>query len=499
MQPLTSMNANRRRLAAVAVAGLMAAICAGAVALRAETNAQESAALSYANDLSSAFRTAADKVLPSVVMITNKPANVMPADHPDPGIDKLPFGDMFRDHDLKRFFREMPSVPAPPQGGIGSGVIVDESGVILTNDHVVAGGGTVTVRLQDGREFEAIEVKTDPKTDLAVVRIEADNLKAVPMGDSDQMQIGDWVLALGQPFGLEGTVTAGIISAKGRGIGLNDRESYLQTDAAINPGNSGGPLVNLDGEVIGINTAISSRSGGSEGIGFAVPINVAKWVSEQLRHDGTVHRGQLGVSIQSLTHQLAEQFGLKPGDGVLVNDVLADSPAAQAGVKTGDVIVEFAGKKISEPRELQFAVEETKPGSEQQLVVVRGGERLTLTAAIREVAGGNDASGKAGTAGDDEFSLQKYGFGIGALSAELAEQMGMKDARGVAITSVEEGTPAGEAGLKAGMLVTEVNRKPVTSVEEFRQAIEKESAEKGMLLLVRTSEGSRFVALLPKA
>jgi serine protease Do len=498
MKPFSLSSAMRSRFAAVTVAVAAATAGAGILSLRAAPNPADTAAIAQAKDLSNAFRSVSDSVLPSVVMITNKPAAAMPTAQPGEGMPEMPFGDLFQNPELKRFFKDLPSMPKMPHrhgGGIGSGVIIDPAGIILTNNHVVAGGGTVTVRLHDGREFQAEEVKTDPKTDLAVVRIKADNLPAAKLGDSDQTQIGDWVLALGQPFGLEGTVTAGIISAKGRGIGINDRESYLQTDAAINPGNSGGPLVNLNGEVIGINTAISSSSGGNQGIGFAVPVNMAKWVSNQLVSGGTVHRGQLGVSIQMLTQPLAERFGLKVHEGVLINQVLDGSPAAEAGLKVGDVIVEFAGKAVSDPRELQLAVEQTQPGSEQTLTIIRDGNRMNMAAKVRQ----GETTEVAAPNSPGEYKLNELGFEVGPLSADSAEQMGMKGALGVVVTSVTEGSRAQDAGLKNGMVVTEVNRTAVKSVEEFRKAMEQEPKEKGCLLLVRTTEGSRFLVLPPRA
>lgn len=500
MKTLSLSKTKRSGLAAVAAVALAGSM-GMSMMLAAVEKPATSPAVAQANDLSAAFRHVSDTVLPSVVTITNKPIAVPAADRRSPNMRDIPFDELFKNRDMQKFFREMPfEMPQNPKshGGIGSGVIIDNAGVILTNNHVVSGGGTVTVRLHDGREFEATEVKTDPKSDLAVVRIKADNLQAAHLGDSDQTQVGDWVLALGQPFGLEGTVTAGIISAKGRGIGLNARENYLQTDAAINPGNSGGPLVNLNGEVIGINTAISSNSGGSEGIGFAIPVNTAKWVSGQLVSGGTVHRGQLGVSIQAMTHQLAEQFGMSAREGVLVNSVLEGSPAAEAGMKVGDVIVEFAGKAVSEPRELQMAVEQVPAGSEQKLIVVRDGKRETLTAKVRQTEASESADKMTpNTAG--EFKLDELGFEVGPLTPSAAEQMEMKGVEGVVITSVSDGSRAEDAGLKNGMVITQVNRAEIKSVDDFRKAMEKDSKEKGTLLLVRTSEGSRFVILPPKA
>jgi serine protease Do len=498
MQPFKRLSAKTTRSTAVVATALALSLVTGILTLyaSAETGVETRTdpAIASANDLSNAFRGAADEVSPSVVMITNKPMATTTAADRGPSKRDFPFGEFFKGRDLHRFFRDAPSIPKAPHGGIGSGVIIDGSGLILTNNHVVAGGGTITVRTHDGREFQAAEVMTDPKTDLAVVRIEAEDLSPARLGDSDRMQTGDWVIALGQPFGLEGTVTAGIISAKGRGIGLNARENYLQTDAAINPGNSGGPLVNLNGEVIGINTAISSSSGGNQGIGFAVPINLAKWVSGQLQHDGTVRRAQLGVSIQPISHELAQQFGLESRDGALVNDVLNDSPAAKAGLKPGDIIVEFAGTKISDPRELQRTVEQAEPGTAQELGVVRDGKRITLTATV-----GEQTADGSGAAAADGFQLEQLGLEVRPLSADLTDKLKMKDIAGVVIASVRSGSPAAEAGLRSGMVITEVDRISIKSIEEFRTAMEQRSSDEGTLLLVRTSEGSRFVVLPPNA
>ncbi len=322
------------------------------------TPAEAAHAVASAKGLSTAFRVASEQVLPAVVTIENEPKAVTADDNattpPKPNpfgernpFEGTPFEDFFKDHGFN--FEMPPGQPQPHAGGSGSGVVIDPSGIILTNNHVVAGDGEVTVRLHDGREFKATNVWTDPKTDIAVVKIDAQDLVAAKLGNSDTVSVGDWVLALGQPFGLEDTVTAGIISAKHRGIGITARENFLQTDAAINPGNSGGPLVNLDGEVVGINTAISSRSGGNDGVGFAIPINLAKWVGDQLVQGGTVHRAYLGVGIQPVTATLAEQFKVKPREGVAVTDVFPNTPAAKAGLQSGDVIVEYAGVAVSNP------------------------------------------------------------------------------------------------------------------------------------------------------
>jgi serine protease Do len=462
----------------------------------------------YANSLSKAFRDAAEQVLPSVVMITNTPAVAQVSNDqgrpPENWWDENPFGDMFPGlpgPDLHRFFRELPSVPEMPRHGMqgmGSGVIVDPSGVILTNNHVVDSGGKITVRLHDGREFEAVEVKQDPKTDLAIVRIQgATDLKAAKLGNSEETLVGDWVIALGQPFGLEGTVTAGIVSAKGRGIGITARENFIQTDAAINPGNSGGPLVNLKGEVIGINTAISSNSGGYQGVGFAVPINLAKWVGGQLEKHGVVHRAYLGVMIQPVTQPLAEQFGVKVHEGVLVTEVQPNTPAGRAGLKSGDVIVEFAGKAVANPQELQGVVERTDIGGKATVVVVREGKRMNLTVTLDEQPEnyGLARNESRGFSKPESSTFDKLGLQMETLSPEVAEQLGLKGTSGVVITDVRTGSPADQAGLESGMVITQANHKPVKNLDDFRKATDNQALEKGVLLLVRTSDGARFVVL----
>jgi serine protease Do len=465
--------------------------------------------VSYAKTLSTAFREAARKVLPSVVMITNTPAAGDQADDAagseEFGSDDSPFGDLFKNNpQFRQFFHNLPKeLPSPHHGrhgvrGMGSGVVIDPSGIILTNNHVVDGGGKIMVRLTDGREFEASEVKTDPKTDLAIVRIKnAGTLTAATLGNSDELEVGDWVLALGEPFGLEGTVTAGIISAKGRAMGITARESFLQTDAAINPGNSGGPLVNLDGEVVGINTAISTESGGNEGVGFAVPVNLARWVAEQLIHSGNVRRAYLGVLIQPVTQPLAEQFGLKNRHGAIVAEVLPGGPAAKAGVHTGDVILEFAGHEVQSPGELQGLVEQSPIGQRQSLVILRDGKRATLdfTTAEMPANAGVARSSPRGHGGGESSRFEKLGLQVETLTSELAEQLGVKVASGVVITNVVQGSLADLAGLSNGMVITEVNRKPVKSVEEFSKAVNERTVAKGLLLLVQTSNGSRYVVL----
>ena len=476
------------------------------------TSPQARENLSHANALSQAFRASSNRVLPAVVAIQNvvQPKLVqrdIPRRSPrqlPPGMQRPGMEDL--DPLLKRFFEGMPDLeemqPDQPRSGresSGSGVIIDASGIILTNNHVVAGGGKLRVKMHDGREFDAVDVKTDPSTDLAVLKIKANApLPFAELGDSDQMMIGDWVLALGQPFGLQDTVTAGIISAKGRDIGITRHNEFLQTDAAINPGNSGGPLVNLEGQVIGINTAISSSSGGFQGIGFAVPVNVAKWVSSQLLKDGAVHRAYLGVGIQPIDQVLAEQLGLSTSQGALITDVQKDSPAAVAGMKPQDVVVEFAGQPVHSPRQLQAVVGRAPLGSTQPLVVLRDGKRVTLQVSVREQPknyGERIAQEEQDVAKPESSPFENLGLDIAPLTADLAKKLSVSAESGVVVTNVETGSVAAQAGLQQGDVITQVGRTAVTNVAEFSAAVKKADLAKGLMLLVKSDEGSRFVVL----
>jgi len=477
----------------------------GAMSMPAAAEPKADSSTSYVRSLSKAFQDVAKKVHPAVVLIKSRPAveEAAAADEaPGDSFEDHPFGDMLPP-EFRRFFKDMPRAPRGgfgfPRGmpaSVGSGVIVDPSGVILTNHHVVQGGGKIVVRLFDGREFDAVEIKTDPKTDLAILRIKgAGPLTAAQFGDSDRMQVGDWVLALGGPFGLEGTVTAGIVSAKGRGLESETRASFIQTDAAINPGNSGGPLVNLDGEIVGINRAIASNTGGYQGVGFAISSNLAQWVCRQLIDHGSVRRGYLGVAIQPLEQNLAEKFGVRTHQGVVIAAVQPDTPAAEAGLKPGDVVLEFAGKSVDDPKELQQAVDQSAIGKKQNLTLLRDGKRMTLEVTPREqpadygLAGGDFLKpGPSGTLRDE-----KLGLSVGNLTPDVAEKLGAKPGEGVVITEVREGSPARMAGLAAGMVIVQVDRKPVKSVDEFHAAMEKQSLAKGVLLLVQSGQGTRGV------
>lgn len=498
------MNTRPRIVKAILTASVLAGVVGQAGFAAGQDEATESKR--FARELSAAFRFAAQEVLPAVVTIQKKPEPItrreqrrVPQRNPFEG---TPFEDMFRENDpLYEFFRELPDRPRRRGVGMGSGVIVDPSGVILTNNHVVEGDGTIEVQLSDGRTFEATRVETDPRTDLAVVWIdEAGPLKSARLGNSDELEIGDWVLAVGHPFGLFQSVTAGIISAKGRGIGVAMREDFIQTDAAINPGNSGGPLINLEGEVVGINTAISSRTGGYQGAGFAIPINLAKWVSEQLVKTGTVRRAYLGTEIGPVTAELAEQFGVDVNNGALVTHVIPESPADEGGIEPGDVVVEFGDKRVKNPHDLVAAVERASIGERQRVEVIRDGQRRTLgvtvklqpknygMARLRRRANGFSQD-------SDRMAYERWGLEIGPLAPEAAEQLGLpENAGGVLITDVSRSGPARLAGLSAGMVILQVNRRPVTTPEQF-DAIISEADDQQLLLLVRTRSGSRFVVL----
>jgi len=455
-----------------------------------------------AKSLSRAFRAAAKKVIPTVVTIkaTAKPVEKraprkLPRENPFKG---TPFEEFFEDQFPEGF--ELPR-RFQPREGKGSGVIIDSAGIILTNHHVVEGADEVIVELADGRQFKAVEVKSDEQSDLAVVRIKADGpLPAAALGDSDSLDIGDWVLAIGNPFELEMTVSAGIISAKGRSLSTAKRTNFLQTDAAINPGNSGGPLVNLDGEVVGINTAIASMVGGFQGVGFAIPINQAKWVAKQLIETGTVQRAYLGVAIAQIDGPLARQLGVQPHRGVLVNEVFPDTPAAAAGLKEGDVILSFAGQSVNNPRQLQEVVERSPIDSKQVMEVLREGKKINVPVVVKALPKDFGARAPAlvqprQPSEPPTFESEQLGMQVAELTDELARRLGLQGMSGVVITDVTPNGPADRAGLGEGMLIMRVGKRPVKSLQEFQEAIKQESLKQGILLLVRTPEGNRFVVL----
>ncbi len=462
-----------------------------------EQQANADPGLAKAEDLSRAFRAAASQVIPTVVKIrtATRPKAIE-------GSDEIPFDNPFKGTPCEEFFGdEFRVFPLPREfpgrEGLGSGVIIDPAGVILTNNHVVAEADEVIIELADGRQFKATDIKTDEQTDLAVVRIKTDTpLPAAKLGDSDSLEIGDWVLAVGCPFELDLTVSAGIISGKGRALAAGRRTNFLQTDAAINPGNSGGPLVNLRGEVVGINTAIASRTGGYQGVGFAIPVNVAKWVTAQLIEAGKVQRAYLGVVIGKMDGPLASKLGVEPGKGVVVSEVMPSTPAAAAGLQVGDVILAFAGRPVGEPRQLQEVVERSPIGSSQRVEILRDGKRLTLSVKLEALPEDYEvASRPQGAPGSTRYRNSDLGLGVTELTDQLARQLGFEGLSGVVVSDVEPGGLAATAGVREGMLIMRVGKRPVKSVAEFREALQGESIEEGVLLLLRTADGNRFVVL----
>ncbi len=379
------------------------------------------------------------------------------------------------------------------QEGQGSGFIISPEGYILTNNHVVGDADTIRVRLPDDREFKAEIVGTDPQSDVALIKIEdADNLPVLPLGDSSKLEVAEWVIAIGNPFGLSQTVTLGVVSATGRsGIGINDYENFIQTDAAINPGNSGGPLINSRGEAVGINTALFSKTGGYMGIGFAIPINMAKSIEQQLQKHGKVHRGWLGVVIQDVNKELARSFGLKEARGVLISEVQPDSPAEAAGIKRDDIIIRLNGEEIDDASDLRNKVALLRPESTASVSVLRDGKEKKIRVAI-----GQRPSDDDGRLGSSKIkSLQDYGLTLQELTRELAERFDYETDSGLIVSNVEPGSPAARAGLKPGQLVEEVNRKPVNSLADLKAAIGQSRDPGNILLRVRSGNYATYVVL----
>ena len=389
-----------------------------------------------------------------------------------------------------QFFRHFsPEMPRSfTQRSLGSGVIIDADGYIVTNAHVVKNAEKIVVKLDDQREFEARRVGIDEKTDVALLKIASPHdLTVAVLGDSDTLQVGDWVLAIGNPFGLSETVTAGIVSALGRVIGQGPYDNFIQTDASINPGNSGGPLIDVQAKVIGINTAIFSRGGGSIGIGFATPINAVKGVVEQLKTQGKVIRGWLGVSIQNVTPDLARSFGLKKALGALVADVTPDGPAARAGLQRGDIIINYDGTDIDEAHQVPAFVAETKIGKTVSITVLRHGEKLTLYASVAEVPATTTAAPEAPEA------QQSWGLTVSNITPGVARELGLQSTKGVVVTDVDPDSPAGDAGLQPGDVITQADRQPVRDVRDYRKAVAAKRNE--LLLLVNRQGQGYFVAL----
>jgi len=406
---------------------------------------------------SKAFSEIASSLSPSVVNIST--TKVMKRELAP--LLEDPFSEFFspfRDFKMPKKWKEQ---------SLGSGVIVSSDGYIITNNHVIEQADEIRVTLFDKRSFKAKVIGADNKTDVAVVKIDADNLYAVQWGDSDKLQVGEFVLAIGNPYGLSHTITMGIISAVGRAnVGIADYEDFIQTDAAINPGNSGGPLVNTKGEVIGINTAIFSKSGGYQGIGFAVPSNMARLVMNQLIQKGKVTRGWLGVTIQEITPELSQKFGLKTAKGALIGDVAKGSPAEKAGLRRGDIILEFNGKKVDDVGNLRNMVAQSKVGAQIPLTIMRSGKEYAVNVTTSELP--KEAETSAGNAPEENAFEGLAGLNVIELTKEISRQLGLtRDEKGVVVVRVDPGSSFEDAGLRKGDVIQEIDRKKVAHLDDY--------------------------------
>jgi serine protease Do len=468
----------------VALAGGGFAVGRGTGEWIAPRDAQANAAVAPArNGALPSFADLATRVSPAVVNIkvmsivkTNSPDQLFGENSPFWGFD-------------------IPGSRQPEQfkrQGTGSGFVIRKDGLILTNNHVVENAKEITVTLSDKQQYTAKILGRDPKTDLAVLKIEPKaELPAATLGNSEALRVGDWVMAIGNPFGLSNTVTTGIVSAKGRMIGAGPYDDFIQTDASINPGNSGGPLFNMAGEVVGINTAIFSQSGGNIGIGFAIPVNLVKSLVPELESKGSVTRGWLGVSVQPVTTDLARSFGLEKERGALVGDVVAQGPAEKAGIKRGDVIVSYDGKQVDQSSSLPGLVAATPVGKTVPVEILRNGKSQTLNVAISKL---NDST----VANTPQEEKSEWGLALREIRPEERGQMGLTGKDGVLVASVQPNSPAQEAGVQAGDVILQVNQAPVSSVEGVKNQVAKANGDKPLLLLLRRADGSTSFAALSR-
>ena len=462
-----------------------AIVLGAALGLALAAGATETQPVDVLRETGSAFAQIAKQALPAVVYIDVETT----IEVPQYGYRYQPFRDSWgrrgqlaipQELEPKKYSRE----------GQGSGFIISKDGYILTNNHVVKGADRITVILADERKFSAKVIGSDPKTEVALIKIDDPHeLPFVELGDSDALQVGEWVLAAGNPFGLTQTLTAGIVSAKGRDeVGIAEYGNFIQTDAAINPGNSGGPLINIDGKVVGINTAIYSRTGGYMGIGFAIPINQAIQIKDQLIKNGKISRSVLGVYIQDVDEDLAKSFGLEEKGGVLISQVVEDSAAEEAGLKEGDIVVEMNGKPVKKTAVFRNRVAATPPNSKLKLKIFRDGKYKKISAITKEMEGG-------GVSADETPAIfGKLGFSVEDLDRDTARKLGHEEGSGVLISGVEKGTPAWRAGLQPGLLILGVDRKPVKDTAAFMQALSSVEGDR-VLLLVSDGRSSRFVVV----
>jgi len=473
------------------------------IAFNASLSLAQEGGIESLRQFAKAFASVGRQVSPSVVYIeveSTSPVSTM-RQLPTPFGDDWPFSDDF----FRRFFGE--EFPGFPRGdeprserraiSQGSGFVFatedklfSDRAYILTNNHVVRNADSIRVTLQDGREFDAIIKGRDPRSDVAVIELRAGGLPALPLGSSSDLEVGEWVIAIGNPFGLRHSLTVGVVSAKGRSsLGINDYEDFIQTDAAINPGNSGGPLVNLDGEVIGINTAIFTRSGGYMGVGFAIPIDLAREIANQLIDSGEVTRGFLGIVIQQLTPELAESFDIEQRQGILISQVSDDSPAAKAGLQPGDVIVAFRGEPVTDIGHFRNRIALLPPDSREQLTIIRDGERQNISVTIGKLT--EDEREPSGPT----QSAAEIGLTVQTLTPQLAQRFGVEEQAGVIVTAVTRGSIAERAGIQTGSVISQVDRKPAGSAAEFNRAIDASIEDKRVLLLVRTGEVQQYIVL----
>ncbi|MFA6413279.1 MAG: DegQ family serine endoprotease [Syntrophales bacterium] len=424
------------------------------------------------------FADLAEKVKPSVVNIgTTKVVR---------GGTRAPFDRYFGDEFFDRFFGDAPRREFKQQS-LGSGFIISSDGYIFTNNHVVEHADKILVKLSDGREYEAKIIGKDAKTDIALIKIKpSESLPVAEIGDSDKLRVGDWVLAIGNPFGLEQTVTAGIVSAKGRVIGAGPYDNFIQTDASINPGNSGGPLFNMEGKVIGINTAIVAQG---QGIGFAIPISMAKNILPDLKSKGKVSRGWMGVSVQDITEEMAKSLQLKDRRGAIVSEVFKGDPAERAGIRAGDIVTEISGKKIKDTHELLLSIASFHVGDKVSIKVVRDGREMIFQVTVVERKDRPEVAAARGGA------YEQFGLAVEDITPEIARYLGIPKKTGIIVVRVQSGSPADEMGIQPQDIILQVNKTKIASVKEYVSEVSKKASKGGIMLLIKRGQATFFVAL----
>jgi serine protease Do len=429
------------------------------------------------------FADLAEKVKPAVVNIsTTKTIRGGRMRSPFGG---SPFDRYFGEDFFDRFFGDMPRREFKQQS-LGSGFILSADGYIFTNNHVVEQADKIIVKLSDGREYDAKVIGRDAKTDIALIKIKPnENLPVCEIGDSDKLRVGEWVIAIGNPFGLEQTVTAGIVSAKGRVIGAGPYDNFIQTDASINPGNSGGPLFNMEGKVVGINTAIVAQG---QGIGFAIPISMAKTILPDLKAKGKVTRGWLGISVQDITEDMAKSLQLKDRHGALISEAFKDNPADRAGLRAGDIVTEINGKKVKDTHDLLLTIASFHVGDKIAIKVLRDGKELSFQVVVSERKEQQEiAIGKG--------KQDNYGMAVQDITPEIARYLGIPRKNGVIVVKVEEGSPADEVGIQPQDIILQVNKVKITSVKDYNQEVSRKQSKSGIALLIKRGQATFFVAL----